>query len=92
MKEKQLEIELVLPEILKEYFIGHEDGPIKLHFPKLSKEIINSGVTIPIPFYPNKNDFPNYGFIKLKYIDKENNRIPKSEDEIIAPDTGEKCR
>ena len=70
-KEKQLEIELVLPEILKEYVIAHEDGPIIKHFPKLSEESINSGVTIPIPFYPNKNDFPSYGFLKLKYIDKD---------------------
>ena len=68
MKEKLLEIELVLPEILKEYFICYEDGPITKHFPKLSEESINGGVTIPIPFYPNKNDFPNYGFLKLKYI------------------------
>ena len=72
MKEKQLEIELVLPEMLKEYCLSHEDGPITLHFPKLSEESINGGVMIPIPFYPNKNDFPNYGCLKLKYItDKE---------------------
>lgn len=69
MKEKQLEIELVLPEILKDYFIVHEDGPITKHFPKLSEESINGGVTIPICFLnPNRNEFPSYGFLKLKYI------------------------
>ena len=73
MKEKQLEIELILPEILKEYCLSHEDGPITKHFPKLSEESLNGGVMIPIAFFnPNKDDFPNYGFLKLKYItDKE---------------------